>query len=111
MKLLLDQNLSHRLVRSLEDVYPGSVHVRDVGVAQADDAAVWAYAKQHGFMILSKDSDFHQIAFLQGPPPKAVWLRLGNSTTADIEGVLRKRRGDMQAFAGNPDEAFLVLGW
>lgn len=41
MKLLLDQNLSHRLVPSLSDVCPGSVHVRDAGLAQADDEAVW----------------------------------------------------------------------
>jgi predicted nuclease of predicted toxin-antitoxin system len=109
VKLLFDQNLSQRLVRALQDLYPGSVHVRDVDLARADDARVWAFAKQHGFMIVSKDSDFHQLAFLHGPPPKVVWLRLGNCTTADIL-ALRSRQEDVQLFDAHPDEAFLVLG-
>jgi predicted nuclease of predicted toxin-antitoxin system len=55
MKLLFDQNLSHRLVRLLAAEYPGSAHVRDLGMAQADDQVVWDYAKQHDYVIVSKD--------------------------------------------------------
>jgi predicted nuclease of predicted toxin-antitoxin system len=58
MKLLFDQNLSHRLVAALADVFPGSVHVRDVGLARAADDALWAQARDAGFTIASKDSDF-----------------------------------------------------
>ena len=39
MKLLFDENISPRLVAGLSDVFPGSVHVRDVGLARATDAA------------------------------------------------------------------------
>jgi predicted nuclease of predicted toxin-antitoxin system len=35
MKLLFDENLSHRLVAQLGAEFPGSVHVRDVGLAPA----------------------------------------------------------------------------
>ena len=59
MKLLLDQNLSPRLVRTIEAAYPGSTHVRLVGLRDADDAVVWEFARDHGFIIVSKDSDFH----------------------------------------------------
>ena len=75
MKLLFDQNVSPRLVADLSDMYPGSVHVRDVGLARANDAAIWSYARDHGLTIVSKDSDFHQVSFLRGPPPKVIWIR------------------------------------
>ena len=57
MKLLLDQNLSPRLARTLADVYPGITHVRDAGLQAADDDTVWAHAAEHGFVIVSKDAD------------------------------------------------------
>ena len=58
MKLLFDQNLSSRLTRLLGDLYPESIHVREVGLREAEDTAIWEYAKQNGFIVISKDSDF-----------------------------------------------------
>jgi predicted nuclease of predicted toxin-antitoxin system len=75
MKLLFDQNLSPRLPRLLADIYAHSLHVREVGLRDADDAVIWDYAKQHGFTIVSKDSDFQQRSLLYGSPPKFIWLR------------------------------------
>ena len=109
MKLLFDQNLSHRLVRALEREYPDSEHVRDVGLHDAADAVVWQYAAQHGFAIVTKDADFHQRSFLFGHPPKVIWVRVGNKSTAMIETVLRRRVRDVEAFSLNPESAFLVL--
>ena len=60
MKLLFDQNLSPRLARSLADIYPESVHVREIGLRDASDDEIWEYAKNNGFAIVSKDSDFQQ---------------------------------------------------
>ena len=71
MKLLFDQNLSRRLVGTLSIDYPESSHVTEVGLETATDAEIWTYAGEHGFVIVSKDSDFRQLAFLHGPPPKA----------------------------------------
>jgi predicted nuclease of predicted toxin-antitoxin system len=62
MKLLFDQNLSPRLPHLLADIYAGSVHVREVGLREADDGTIWDYAKAHGFAIVSKDSDFNKEA-------------------------------------------------
>ena len=59
MKLLLDQNISYKLVNRLADVYPESKHVRQVGLGEADDLTVWDYAKDNDFVIVSKDEDFH----------------------------------------------------
>lgn len=109
MKLLFDQNLSHRLPVRLEDLYPGSIHVRDVELESENDPVVWSYAAERGYAITSKDSDFHQRSFLYGPPPKVIWVRMGNCTTRDIEELLQQRRDQVLAFGEDPDASFLAL--
>ena len=110
MKLLLDQNLSPRLSRTLVAVYPGTIHVRDAGLEAADDDTVWAYAAEHGYVIVSKDADFHQRSFVLGHPPKVVWIRRGNCSTSEIEEILRIRQADLLAFERDEHGAFLALG-
>jgi predicted nuclease of predicted toxin-antitoxin system len=109
MKFLFDENLSHRLVGQLATEFPGSAHVRDVGLATASDSTVWAYAAAHGFVIVSKDSDFQHRALLHGHPPKVVWLRLGNCPTAAVATLLRTRQSDLLAFEADPTASFLAL--
>ncbi|WP_263378394.1 DUF5615 family PIN-like protein [Granulicella paludicola] len=109
MKLLLDENLSPRLVELLSDVYPGSQHVADVGLGSTDDAEVWAYAETHGFAIVSRDSDFADRSALKGWPPKVIWIRLGNCRTAAIEMVLRNGVEAVRRF-GDGQAACLILG-
>lgn len=109
MKLLFDQNLSPSLVDALRNLYPGSVHVRDVGLRDADDDAIWQYAARHGLTIASKDADFHQRSFLFGHPPKVIWIRRGNCSTADILSILRARHAEVEAFGLDTEGAFLAL--
>jgi predicted nuclease of predicted toxin-antitoxin system len=109
MKLLFDENLSHRLVGQLAAEFPGSAHVRDAGLTAAADAAVWAYAAANGFVIVSKDTDFQQRALLHGHPPKVIWVRLGNCSTAAVAALLRLRLADIQAFEADPVASFLAL--
>lgn len=109
MKLLFDQNLSRHLVRQLTVEYPESRHVTDIDLDTATDAEIWSWAGEHGFMIVSKDSDFRQLAFLHGPPPKAIWLRMGNASTLDIFNVLRDHLETVEHFGATEDEALLVL--
>ena len=58
MKLLFDQNLSPRLVDYLVDIYPQSTHVYHIGLDRAPDLAVWNFARDQGYVIVSQDSDF-----------------------------------------------------
>ena len=109
MILLFDQNLSHHLVTALGDDYPDSKHVRNVGMKDAPDTEVWNYAKAHGFMIVSKDSDFHQRSLLLGSPPKVIWVRLGNCSTKAVESILRAHIEDVKAFEADEEAAFLIL--
>ena len=89
MKLLFDENLSPALPRRIADLFPNSVHGRDVGMKATDDPIVWDYAKDNDFMIVSKDADMHDLSLVFGNPPKVVWLRLGNCSTRQVEELLR----------------------
>lgn len=88
MKLLLDQNLSHRLIKSLATVYPGSSHVGLLGMGDATDQAVWDYAKSHGYAIVTLDADFHEFSLLWEGPPMIVWLKCGNQPKQAILNML-----------------------
>lgn len=107
MKLLLDQNLSPRLVGRLSDLYPVVTHVSIPGLARASDTEIWEYARTTNSIIVTKDSDFSDMIVLRGYPPKVLWLRLGNCTTTDIENALRRAHGQIAAFAF--DEAAGIL--
>ncbi|WP_238590347.1 DUF5615 family PIN-like protein [Nitrospira moscoviensis] len=79
--MLFDQNLSHRLVKALCHDYPGSEHVRNIGLGEAADEAVWRYAAENGFILISKDADFHQRSFLFGHPPEIAQPRLSSGAS------------------------------
>jgi predicted nuclease of predicted toxin-antitoxin system len=109
VKLLLDANVSHKLDAAIADLFPGSAHVRDVRMQRADDVAIWDLAKVQGFVIVTKDADFHQRSFLHGHPPKVLWLRTGNCSTAEIEAILRRAARTLVAFEADDSAACLVL--
>jgi len=71
---------------------------------------IWGRAAKDGFVIVTKDEDFHRLSVLLGPPPKVIWIRLGNCTTADIARLLRFRADDVVAFAEETEAVFLALG-
>lgn len=75
MKLLFDENLSQKLVQRLADLYPGSAHVVGVDLMKSPDREIWDFAGANGFVIVSTDLDFYELATTLGPPPKIIWLR------------------------------------
>ena len=70
---------------------------------------MWAYAAAHGYTIVSKDDDFHHLSFLLGSPPKVIGIQLGNSSTADLERLLRAHHNALLSFAAEPATAFIAL--
>ena len=109
MKLLFDHNLSPNLPRILPDIFPESAHVRELGMAEVNDGAIWSFAREQGYTIVSKDSDFQQQSLLFGAPPKFIWLRLGNcSVTASAE-LLRKHAPTIYTFELHPAQSHLML--
>ena len=109
MKLLFDQNLSPRLSAQLADLYPASSHVYLLGLDRAPDHEVHEYARREGFFLVTKDADFSELSLLRGFPPKVIWIRRGNCSTATIEQILRRHYDDIKALDADPITAVLTL--
>ena len=97
MKLLLDENLSRRIVPSLQDGFPGSTQVVLAGLERADDRAVWEYARERGYVIVTKDDDFLRLQLLLGYPPKIILLNLGNCTSQQVLSTLVSSQREIDA--------------
>ena len=90
MKLLLDQNISFKITSKIQDLFPGSKQVRDLGLENSKDSFLWNYANENNYCIVTFDGDFYDLGLIKGSSPKVIWLRLGNTSTQNIEIVLRK---------------------
>ena len=109
MKLLFDQNLSPRLVGFLADIFPDSLHVQSISLGRARDEQVWRYAMEHGFAIVTRDSDFQERSQLANSAPKIVWIQRGNCSTQEIEAMLRTNADRIAALENDTTARFLIL--
>ncbi len=109
MKLPFDENVSPKLPQMLASGYPGSVHVREVGLRGSEDRQIWDYSRAQGFAIVSKDTDFRERSFVEGFPPKVIWLDVGNAGTTIIADLLRRERQRVEAFEKQDETSFLIL--
>jgi predicted nuclease of predicted toxin-antitoxin system len=109
LKLLLDENLSDKIVSRILDLYPESSHVKRHDLVRTSDTMIWEFAKQNDFTIVSKDSDFHQRSLLLGAPPKFIFIKAGNCPTSQITGLLRSNFILITAFANDTASSILIL--
>ena len=103
MKLLFDQNISFRIVEKIADIFPNSIQVHKAGLHNKKDSDIWNFAKKNKYAIVTFDSDFYDLSIVHGTPPKILWLRTGNTSTENIELVLRENRLLIEEFLNNPD--------
>jgi predicted nuclease of predicted toxin-antitoxin system len=109
LKLLFEENLSPRLVVALSDIFPESAHVDRVGMGGEPDSVIWEYAKLHDYILVSKDSDFHERSLLYGHPPKVVWVRRGNCSVRNIELILRNKAAEIELLNAGDELTYLIL--
>ncbi|CAN5297105.1 DUF5615 family PIN-like protein [soil metagenome] len=107
--LLLDQNLSYRMLANLAPYYQGATHVSLIKMLDADDLAIWRFARDHNLAILTKDADFYEFSLLYQHPPKIIWLKSGNSATKFIVDKLIDKQDAIKAFLDNQAVACLEL--
>lgn len=100
---------SARLARGLADLFPDSSHVWLHGLDRADDRAIWDFAHQEGFTLVTKDSDFGDLLLLRGFPPKVIWVRIGNCTTAQVEQLIRQQYQAIEQFEADKQAGVLEL--
>ncbi len=109
MKLLLDENLSPKLIGYLNAAFPDSSHVDLLGMRGYTDTQIWNLAKKDGYIVVSKDDDFRQRSFIYGAPPKVIWLKVGNAGTSIICQLLLDSIARIEAFIADPEESLLIL--
>lgn len=107
---LFDENLPARLVRALAGDFPGSSDVvTELGPGSSDES-IWAFALEHGYVVVTKDEDFQRFSVARGFPPKVVWIRRGNASTDTLVELLRLSADQIAAFVEDLEAAFLPLG-
>jgi predicted nuclease of predicted toxin-antitoxin system len=89
LKLLLDANLSWRMCVRLTEEFGECHHVNDTGLIKpAKDSAIWQYAHDNGYIIVSQDSDFRDLLEVWGFPPKLIQIRTGNMPAKQIAQMI-----------------------
>lgn len=109
MKLLLDENLSRRIVPFLQEAYAGSTQVALIALESATDLVIWEYAKTHGYTIVTRDADFLDLSIVKGQPPKIIRLRTPNQTRAKVQRVLLMNQAVIEEALIQNDEACIEL--
>jgi predicted nuclease of predicted toxin-antitoxin system len=103
MKILVDQNISFRLIARIAAHFPEAAHVKSLDLMDADDFEIFQFARQQGFdVVLTQDDDFMKILLQQGPPPRIIWLRTGNCSTEHLATVLIANLAVIQNFFTQP---------
>ena len=91
MKILLDANISWKLVNKVKPIFGECAHVDLIGLnVPAEDIDIWNYAENNGYIIITKDNDFVDLLELNGFPPKVVLLRTGNNRSQSLFELLKK---------------------
>lgn len=109
MSLLFDNNLFFKLPQLLDYIFPGSLHIIDIGMQNMPDIEIWNYAKEKNLTIVTKDKDFYHLSSTFGSPPKLIWLLLGNCKIEDTVKVLEQNQKEIHHFfKSNKD--LLILG-
>lgn len=103
MKLLLDQNLSYRLVKGLIGIFPGSKHVSEVGLKNCNDIDILRYAINNDYIVVTHDEDFYELSFNQPTTPNIVWLRCGNFPRKQLSDLLIRRSEDIKSLMDEED--------
>jgi predicted nuclease of predicted toxin-antitoxin system len=109
VSLLLDENLSPRLLQRLFSLFPGVIHVRDVGLKQASDEVIWEWATRRNCTIVTTDADFAGLSRRLGWPSKVIHLEECDFPLRMIEELLRQSAIRIAEFEKDPDTGLLSL--
>ncbi len=90
MTIWIDAQLSPSLAKWItETLGIPAVAVRDMGLRDAKDLAIFMVARQAEAIVLTKDADFPHLLAQHGPPPKVLWLTCGNTSNQNLRHILR----------------------
>ena len=108
-KLLFDNNISHRVIARISDIFPNANHVMLESLDESTDREVWRFARQNDYTIVTKDSDFNDLAIYHGSPPKIIWIKVGNCKVAQIAKILQDNSDVIKSFLDNSVSTILQI--
>ena len=89
MILWLDAQLSPTIAKWIRETFGIEVHaVRELGLRDATDIAIFQAAKQAGAVVATKDADFVDMVERLGTPPQVIWITCGNTSNARLKEIL-----------------------
>jgi len=109
LKLLLDQNISYRLVDKINLIFPGTEQVKRLGLENKPDREIWNFARKEDFTIVTFDSDFYDMSLLLGHPPKVIWIKAGNLTTKNLERLIKEKSEQIELFISDIEISCLEI--
>jgi predicted nuclease of predicted toxin-antitoxin system len=102
MKILLDANISWKLVNKLTPVFDECVHVDLLGLpVPVTDNEIWSYALKNEFAIITKDNDFLDLLDLNGFPPNVVLIKTGNNSSNALAELLINAKSKIEEMENN----------
>jgi predicted nuclease of predicted toxin-antitoxin system len=90
-RLLLDQGVPRSTGKLLVEGGWDVVHVADIGMSRADDAAILRHALAEGRVCVTLDADFHTLLVMGGNQyPSAIRIRLEGLDAAKMAALLQR---------------------
>jgi predicted nuclease of predicted toxin-antitoxin system len=84
-------------------------HVVNYDLDESEDIIIWEFAKKNYWVVLTKDTDFHFLLTLYGPPPKVIRLNIGNASNQEIVAVLERHKTLIEMFVRTEKTSLLEL--
>lgn len=112
MKFLLDENISKRIIPLVQTEFKDVDYLisSQTGlIAPVTDHAVWKFAKENGYHIITRDEDFMKLSMLFGLPPKVICLNTGNTTNQELAKIIVSNAEKIRQFVSHEEYGFLVL--
>jgi predicted nuclease of predicted toxin-antitoxin system len=89
MKVLIDQNISYRIVPQIESLFDFLTHVKFLGWIDWNDHDIFMTARDQKYdAVITLDEDFNKLLLQHGTPPKIIWIKTGNCSTSKLVEVI-----------------------
>lgn len=109
MKILVDENISHRLIALIDPPFEGSIHVNSFSPPLRTGNEIWKLAQEEDYVILTFVEDFSDWQLIRENPPKVIWLRMGNTPTKELARILKVNAVKINHFGSDPDSIILEI--
>lgn len=86
----VDAQISPSIARWLTDQFAtiDARAIRDLGLREAQDIAIFDAAALAGAVVLTKDDDFRSLSDTRSPAPAVILLTCGNTSNARLRQIL-----------------------